>query len=39
LGIRNGYRKNEDRKMTTDYFPSSSEKGYIQDIKEEIWKK
>ncbi|WP_223601176.1 hypothetical protein [Chryseobacterium sp. GVT01B] len=31
--------KNEDAENTLDYFPSSSETGYIQDIKEEIIKK
>jgi hypothetical protein len=31
--------KNEDVENALDYFPSSSETGYIQDIKEEIIKK
>ncbi|AZA82485.1 hypothetical protein C1637_08180 [Chryseobacterium lactis] len=31
--------KNEDSENFTDYFPSSSEKGYIQDVKEEILEK
>ncbi|MGN7709408.1 hypothetical protein KYG33_19370 [Chryseobacterium sp. D764] len=31
--------KNEDVEHALDYFPSSSETGYIQDIKEEIIKK
>ncbi|WP_213278201.1 hypothetical protein [Chryseobacterium indologenes] len=31
--------KNEDAENALDYFPSSSETGYIQDIKEEIIKK
>lgn len=31
--------KNEDTENALDYFPSSSETGYIQDIKEEIIKK
>ncbi|CAD0223973.1 hypothetical protein [Chryseobacterium sp. JV274] len=31
--------KNEDAEHALDYFPSSSETGYIQDIKEEIIKK
>ncbi|MBB6332847.1 hypothetical protein HNP24_003850 [Chryseobacterium sediminis] len=31
--------KNEDTENVIDYFPSSSETGYIQDIKEEIIKK
>lgn len=31
--------KNEDAEYALDYFPSSSETGYIQDIKEEIIKK
>ena len=31
--------KNEDAENALDYFPSSSETGYIQDVKEEIIKK
>ncbi len=31
--------KNEDVENTLDYSPSSSETGYIQDVKEEIIKK
>ncbi|BAP30167.1 uncharacterized protein CHSO_1130 [Chryseobacterium sp. StRB126] len=31
--------KNESSENATDYFPSSSETGYIQDIKEEIIEK
>lgn len=31
--------KNEEPEETTDYFSSSSEKGYIQDVKEEILEK
>ncbi|NML59101.1 hypothetical protein [Chryseobacterium cheonjiense] len=31
--------KNEASELNTDYFPSSSEKGYIQDIKDEIIEK
>lgn len=31
--------KNEDAENALDYFPSSSETGYIQDIKEEIIQK
>ncbi|MGE8433031.1 MULTISPECIES: hypothetical protein [Chryseobacterium] len=30
--------KNENSEDSLDYFPSSSEKGYIQDVKEEILK-
>ncbi|WP_346986345.1 hypothetical protein [Chryseobacterium sp. POE27] len=31
--------KNDASEVSIDYFPSSSEKGYIQDIKDEIIKK
>ncbi|OCA67930.1 hypothetical protein BBI01_20795 [Chryseobacterium artocarpi] len=31
--------KNEDSDNSMDYFPASSETGYIQDIKEEILEK
>jgi len=31
--------KNDASDISMDYFPSSSEKGYIQDIKEEIIEK
>ncbi|MDM1556981.1 hypothetical protein PYS58_20570 [Chryseobacterium indologenes] len=31
--------KNEDSEDAIDYFPSSSETGYIQDVKEEIIEK
>nr|WP_315031236.1 hypothetical protein [uncultured Chryseobacterium sp.] len=31
--------KNENAEDSLDYFPSSSEKGYIQDVKEEILEK
>jgi len=31
--------KNEVSELYTDYFPSSSEKGYIQDVKDEIIEK
>lgn len=31
--------KNEVSELNTDYFPSSSEKGYIQDVKDEIIEK
>jgi len=31
--------KNEASELNTDYFPSSSEKGYIQDVKDEIIEK
>ncbi|AZB08581.1 hypothetical protein EG344_06855 [Chryseobacterium sp. G0162] len=31
--------KNEDSEDANDYFPSSSETGYIQDVKEEILEK
>ena len=30
--------KNDSQENSLDYFPSNSEKGYIQDIKEEILK-
>ncbi|MFN4365954.1 hypothetical protein [Chryseobacterium hispalense] len=31
--------KNDESELYTDYFPSSSEKGYIQDVKDEIIEK
>ncbi|MDR6160291.1 MULTISPECIES: hypothetical protein [Chryseobacterium] len=31
--------KNDASELYTDYFPSSSEKGYIQDVKDEIIEK
>lgn len=31
--------KNEDSEALNDYFPASSETGYIQDVKEEILEK
>ncbi|PWN63561.1 hypothetical protein C1631_021515 [Chryseobacterium phosphatilyticum] len=31
--------KSNDSENSTDYFPSSSEKGYIQDVKDEILEK